>query len=64
MGEIGSFDQKATVEELKELRKISKHLYFLPFELNSLSPTLQLQVSEQFEISYFGGDDHSFHRMH
>ena len=46
------------VEELKNLRQLARLLFFLPFEINK-KVSLNLQVSEQFQLSYFS-HDHTF----
>lgn len=47
-----SLNQLEGVDELKELKQLSRYLFFLPFEINKKIP-LSLQVSEQFQISFF-----------
>ena len=45
-------------EELKNLRQLARLLFFIPFEINK-KVSLNLQVSEQFQLSYFD-HDHTF----
>ncbi len=40
------------VNELAALKQLARLLFFLPFEINK-KVSLNLQVSEQFQLSYF-----------
>ncbi|CDW75041.1 UNKNOWN [Stylonychia lemnae] len=52
------------IDEFAQLHKITKLVYFLPFELNMHLNYMQLQITDHFEASYFGGADHNQHKLH
>jgi hypothetical protein len=52
------------IEEYKDMHKIARLLYCLPFELNMKAPFLQLQLTEHIEISFFSPPDSLWHRRH
>ena len=52
------------IDEYKALHAVAKLLYCIPFELNMHASWLQLQLTEHFEVAYFGHPDNLWHRMH